>query len=267
MIDPQKLLTCPETHRPLNIDRKKGFVSVEGSSLTYPIKDGIIDFIPDVNDDGIAMFDGMAEEYDDWMNSSNVIQKLSTWFTWGFMDDWCYADWLLTQIPDDFDGVLLDVPSGTGILALEKYKRLKRATIIALDYSIEMLRRARKNFQKAGLRNVILVRADAARLPVNNGVVDHCLSINGFHIYPDKQKARDETVRVLKPGADFTGCFCVSGIRFLSDVFIRKMNRQNKSSSNFLTLEEVYRLFETDFEIVSEDQMGALLLFHARRKM
>ena len=60
MIDPQKLLTCPETHRPLNIDRKKGVVSVEGSSLTYPIKDGIIDFIPDVNDDGIAMFDGMA---------------------------------------------------------------------------------------------------------------------------------------------------------------------------------------------------------------
>lgn len=163
--------------------------------------------------------------------------------------------------------MLLDVPSGTGILALEKYKRLKRATIIALDYSIEMLRRARENFQKAGLQNVILVRADAAGLPVGNGVVDHCLSINGFHIYPDKQKALDETIRVLRPDGIFSGCFCVSGLRFLSDVFIRKMNRQNKTSSNFLTLEEVYRLFETDFEILSEDQMGALLLFHAHRKV
>jgi ubiquinone/menaquinone biosynthesis C-methylase UbiE len=267
MIDPQQLLTCPETHQPLKIDRKRGVVSVEGSNMTYPIKDGIIDFIPDVNDDGIAMFDAMAEEYDDWMNSSNMVQKLSTWFTWGFMDDRRYANWLLTRLPDDFDGVLLDVPCGTGILALEKYKKLKRATIIALDYSIEMLRRARENFQKAGLQNVILVRADAARLPVSNGVVDHCLSINGFHIYLDKQKALDETVRVLKPGADFSGCFCVKGLRFLSDVFIRKMNRQNKTGSNFLTLEEVYRLFGTNFEILSEEQIGALLLFHARRKM
>ena len=267
MINLQETLICPETHQPLKIDWQKKTASVEGSHISYPIHDGIIDFLPGVNDDVSAMFDGMADKYDELMNSSNGILKLGNWFTWGFMDDWCYADWLLTQIPDDFDGVLLDVPSGTGILALEKYKKLKRATIIALDYSIEMLRRARENFQKAGLQNVILVRADAARLPVLNGVVDHCLSINGFHIYPDKQKALDETVHVLKPGADFTGCFCVSGIRFLSDVFIRKMNRQNKSSSNFLTLEEVYRLFETDFVIVSEDQMGALLLFHARRKM
>ena len=149
MINPQKLLICPETHRPLKLDWEKNIASVEGTHRTYPIKDGIIDFIPDVNDDVSAEFDAMASGYDDWMNSANKLQKLSTWITWGFMDDWRYANWLLARIPDDFDGVLLDVPCGTGILALEKYKKLERATIIALDYSLEMLRRGAQEFSES----------------------------------------------------------------------------------------------------------------------
>lgn len=40
---------------------------------------------------------------------------------------------------------------------------------------------------------------------------DIVLSMNGFHTFPDKMKAFQETYRVLKPGGDFIACFYIKG--------------------------------------------------------
>lgn len=40
---------------------------------------------------------------------------------------------------------------------------------------------------------------------------DIVLSMNGFHAFPDKEKAFQETWRVLKPGGSFLACFSIRG--------------------------------------------------------
>ena len=38
-------------------------------------------------------------------------------------------------------------------------------------------------------------------------ILDTAVSMNGFHAFPDKQKAFHEIWRVLKPGGNFIACF------------------------------------------------------------
>ena len=42
-------------------------------------------------------------------------------------------------------------------------------------------------------------------------LLDTVVSMNGFHAFPDKQKAFHEIWRVLKPGGDFIACFYIRG--------------------------------------------------------
>ena len=61
---------------------------------------------------------------------------------WGGVDDNEIARRVLSWIPDDFDGKLLDVPVGTAVFTKEKYQRMKQANITCLDYSRDMLEQA-----------------------------------------------------------------------------------------------------------------------------
>ena len=40
-------------------------------------------------------------------------------------------------------------------------------------------------------------------------LLDTVVSMNGFHAFPDKQKAFHEIWRVLKPGGNFIACFYI----------------------------------------------------------
>ena len=48
---------------------------------------------------------------------------------------------------------------------------------------------------------------------MENESVDTVVSMNGFHAFPDKQKAFREIWRVLKPGGDFIACFYIRKIK------------------------------------------------------
>ena len=49
----------------------------------------------------------------------------------------------LAGIPEGFSGRLLEVPVGTGILTMPLYREMPEAEITCLDYSPEMLERAK----------------------------------------------------------------------------------------------------------------------------
>ena len=49
----------------------------------------------------------------------------------------------LSGIPEGFSGRLLEVPVGTGILTMPLYRKMPEAEITCLDYSLEMLERAK----------------------------------------------------------------------------------------------------------------------------
>jgi ubiquinone/menaquinone biosynthesis C-methylase UbiE len=137
---------------------------------------------------------------------------------WGKVDDWAIRNELFAYLTEDFSGTLLDVPVGTGLFTAEKYRAMKNAEITALDYSEDMLERARRRFE--GIDNVVCVQGDVGKLPYADGSFDAVLSMNGFHAFPDKDAAFSETARVLKDGGLFVATFYITGERRLTDLMV-----------------------------------------------
>ena len=158
--------------------------------------------------------------YDDVLTQSKWWSRLYIRLFWG-VDDIEITKKLFHFLPDDFSGALLDVPCGTLNLTAEKYSNLKGASITCLDYSQDMLASAKAQVAKQGLTQIILMQGDVGNLPFEGASFDAVLSMNGFHVFPDKEKAYAQTARVLKPGGMFFGCFYVRGENKRSDFVVR----------------------------------------------
>ena len=117
---------------------------------------------------------------------------------------------LLGKVMEDFAGKLLEVPVGTGVLTMPLYASLPGAAMTCLDYSADMMENAQKRAKALGLANVTFVQGDVGALPFADESFDLVLSLNGFHAFPDKDRAFSETCRVLKPGGVFCGCFYIA---------------------------------------------------------
>lgn len=206
-----KVLKCPKTGNRLRFDDAKSVVVVEDSAITYPINDGIVDFCPEAKDKISKSYDGFASSYDTYFTSSSLTMKLFNLLVGGNWNYSEYAETMLSYLPSRFDGVLLDVPVGTGLVTASLYARYPNATIIAADYSMGMLKEAKKRFEKEGLDNVCLIRADVAKLPVVDGAVDIVLSMAGLHAFPDKQAAVAQMRRVLHPDGSLVASCYVKG--------------------------------------------------------
>ena len=163
--------------------------------------------------------------YDGIITRSTLLGKLMDSLIWG-LDKELAAKWIeeaLSPIPEDFDGRLLEVPVGTGVLTMPLYKKLNRADITCLDYSADMMKNAEKRAQAMNIRHVRFVQDDVGALSFDDGCFDIVRSLNGFHAFPDKDAAFRETCRVLKPGGIFCGCFYIKDEFKRTDWFVKHM--------------------------------------------
>jgi ubiquinone/menaquinone biosynthesis C-methylase UbiE len=162
-----------------------------------------------------------ATFYDGMMTYSTPMGKMICRLVWNMDKEKCgaYIDQALAPIPQDFNGKLLEVPVGTGVLSMPVYASLPHANITCLDYSQDMMKAAKKRAPK----NVQFVQGDVGKLPFEDNTFDFVLSMNGFHAFLDKEAAYKETFRVLKPGGIFCGCFYIQGQNVRTDWFIEKM--------------------------------------------
>lgn len=168
---------------------------------------------------------GGAAFYDGMITCSTLPGRAVCRLVWN-MDQRKNSDYLvqaLSGIPDGFKGRLLEVPVGTGILTMPVYETLPEADITCVDYSPDMMERAKRQAEKRGLRNVRFQQGDVGSLPFEDGSFDLVLSLNGFHAFPDKEAAYAGTCRVLKPGGIFCGCFYVKGRNRRTDWFINQI--------------------------------------------
>ena len=145
--------------------------------------------------------------YDDVLTQQNIFSKLYIKLFWSGTNDNDIARKVLSYIPDDFSGKLLDVPVGTAVFTQHKWIALKDAHITCLDYSMDMLEQAKKRFD--GYAHIQCIQGDVSNLKMKDESYDIVVSMNGFHAFPDKKKAFQETWRVLKPGGTFIGCFYI----------------------------------------------------------
>ena len=242
-MDLTDILKCPRTGSSLRFGDGDSVVRVDGSEVTYPIVDGIVDFCPDVKDKVSRAYDAFSSRYDGYMASTlspGTFRRMFDRLVWGFSGDGGTVNEVLSHLPSEFDGVLLDVPVGTGLFTCSRYTGFPNATSVAVDYSMGMLQKARKRFLKHGVNNVHLFRADVANMPGTDESVDIVLSMAGLHAFPDKQGAIKEMRRVVREqGTLLADCY-VRGVRQRADWVVKHfMARRGFFTPPFLHIDDI----------------------------
>ena len=183
------------------------------------------------------------------------------------VDDNEIARRVLSWIPDDCSGKLLDVPVGTAVFTKDKYSRMTMADITCLDYSLDMLEQAKSRFRGAGITNIKTMQGDVGALPFEDGTFDRVLCMNGLHVFPAKEKAYAEILRTLKPGGELLACFYVAGEQKVADWLARTiMTRMGWFTPPFDTADDVKHRLEPYYEILDFHVEGAMLYFRARKR-
>jgi arsenite methyltransferase len=123
-------------------------------------------------------------------------------------------------IPTDYANIhagdhVLDLGSGAGNDCFVSRAIVgDSGKVTGLDFTDEMLAKARANNTKLGYTNVGFIQGDIEAMPIPASVVDVVVSNCVLNLVPDKHKAFSEISRVLKPG----GHFCVSDVVIKGDL-------------------------------------------------
>jgi SAM-dependent methyltransferase len=105
----------------------------------------------------------------------------------------------IAEIPEG--AAVLDLGSGAGVDSLIAARRAgPSGTVVGLDFSEAMLRRARAAAAESGAGNVLFGRADAEELPLRAASIEIAL-VNGiFNLNPRRAAIMRELARVLRAG-------------------------------------------------------------------
>jgi arsenite methyltransferase len=96
---------------------------------------------------------------------------------------------------------VLDLGSGAGLDSILAARRVGPAgKVIGVDFAAEMVEKAKRNADAAGVTNTEFHQGDADSLPVGDESVDVVISNGVFNLCLDKPKVLAEAFRVLRPG-------------------------------------------------------------------
>ncbi len=205
-----------------------------------------------------------ASKYDDYITSSKLWSKIFVSIVWGFKDEE-YVKSLLPLLPDNFTGNLLDIPTGTAIFTAEKYKKMKVADIFCVDYSEDMLKYAIDKFE--GAYHISCQQGDVGNLVFEDNFFDIVFSMNGFHAFPDKDRAFGEVSRVLKVGGKFIGCFYIKGERRFTDFFVKQFFVKGGTfTPPFMTKEDLEVQLQKDYKDIRIWNVKSIVCFECVKK-
>ena len=175
--------------------------------------------------------------YDDVLTQGNIFSKLYIKLFWNGTNDNDIAQKVLSYIPNDFSGNLLDVPVGTTVFTEHKWIALK-------DVHIKC------------------IQGDVSNLKMNDESYDIVVSMNGFHAFPDKKKAFQETWRVLKPGGTFIGCFYIRGKSKRTDLLVNHiLSKKGWFTPPFQTEEELRNILKEMYKQIDLHIDGSMVYF------
>jgi ubiquinone/menaquinone biosynthesis C-methylase UbiE len=213
-----------------------------------------------MNDKTITAYRKSKSIYDDVLTQSKWWSRLYIRLFWSGVNDVDIANRLLEYIPAGYSGSLLDVPAGTAAFTWKKYTALPAASITCLDYSAEMLEQAKKRLDNAA--GISLMRGDVGNMPFEDEKFDVVLSMNGFHAFPDKEKAFSETYRVLKKGGSFLACFYVCGQSKITDLWVSSfLSKKGWFTPPFDTTEKLHKRLKDLYQSVDYHLDGSIVWF------
>jgi ubiquinone/menaquinone biosynthesis C-methylase UbiE len=117
--------------------------------------------------------------------------------TYSFADERLLA-WILSHVPPQPGGLVLDVAGGTGHVA-RAFARTARQAVV-LDLTREMLATGKREAETAGIDNVLYVLGNAAAMPFLDGSFDLVTCRFAVHHFADPARQIGEMARVCRPG-------------------------------------------------------------------
>jgi len=165
--------------------------------------------------------------------------------------------------------VVLDLGSGAGFDAFLAVKKIgDTGKVIGVDFTEEMVEKARMLAEKYKYTNVEFRLGDIERLPIENESIDVIISNCVINLAPDKLKVFKEAYRVLKK----TGRMYVSDIVLLSELTEKQRSDDTLLAGcvgGALLKDEYlaiitnagfsYRILDEDFEISKKQYAGVHL--------
>ena len=175
---------------------------------------------------------------------------------------------MLKFIPDDFSGKLLELPASGLNLVCNKYAHLKNAAITCLDDSSESLEELQNKLTEHNISNVATVSGNFDQpLEFEDNSFDIVFSINGFDTFPNKDRAINQTLRVLKKGGMLIASFYVKGNSKLTDFKVQhKLVSKGMLTPPFYTAVSVQTTFGEIYEIKHFHTRGSVVYFCAVKK-
>lgn len=122
---------------------------------------------------------------------------------------------------------VLDLGSGAGFdVFLAAKKAGKSGKVIGVDFSEEMIEKAKKNSKEYGYNNVEFRVGDIEKLPIKDCSIDVIISNCVINLAPNKKKVFEESCRVLKKG----------GKMFISDiVLLQELTKEQKQDEKLIS--------------------------------
>jgi SAM-dependent methyltransferase len=100
---------------------------------------------------------------------------------------------------------VVDLGSGAGNdCFIARAETGETGKVIGIDFTDEMIAKARENVRKTGYNNVEFIKGEIENIPLPAGTADVVVSNCVLNLVPDKQKAFSEIFRVLKAGGHFS---------------------------------------------------------------
>lgn len=123
--------------------------------------------------------------------------------------------------------IVLDLGSGAGFDAFLAAKKVgTTGKVIGIDFSKEMIKKAKVNAEKYNYKNVEFKLGDIEELPVKNNSVNIIISNCVINLAPNKDKVFSEAFRILKE----------NGKMFVSDiVLLKELSEEQKNDKELIT--------------------------------
>lgn len=100
---------------------------------------------------------------------------------------------------------VIDLGSGAGNDCFVARKAVgENGKVIGIDFTEQMITKARENAEKLGFNNVEFRQGDIDNMPVTSNKADVIVSNCVLNLVPNKHKVFSEIFRVLKPGGHFS---------------------------------------------------------------
>jgi len=251
---------CPKCKHPLR--SIENALQCSECHLTYPIVDGIPNFIPEEalimiapNYRDIKRLEFLAPIYEGRLWQSFILNLAG-----GRSSSLQSIAHFISETLEGVTGSVLDVACGPATYG--RRMASPHRSVYGIDFSMGTLRQGMKNIARDGLTNIHLARTRVETLPFENAVFDGAICGGSLHLFPDTALALREIARTLKAGAPLAVTTFVAGNSLLA-----RMMKRRKNMYAFELPKLRQYLTEAGFEGFASKLDGTFIMFSTRKAM